>query len=272
MKDEHDNLTPGAKSARKALEELGAVPAEPNYRARVREGFVGRTLAGSRRSISSTSRSWRVASLAAIAAAIIAIAGIVWMNRGESWRVVSSTGPGPVVVDGQPISPTDSTTLSGAIHPGVRILVPEGTQLDLSAAGTLLIQVTAGTEATLPRPPGRWWRRYASGHIWAGELRITTGPRFHGARLSVGSPDARVDVSGTTIAVIKNPFGTCLCVFEGTARIAPAGRSPEPLGAGFRRQLFNDGRPPLTEPLRPMEQMKLSMLRDQGRAKLGRGR
>ncbi len=269
MKDKYENLTPGAKSSREAVEKLGAVPAEPNYRARVREGFVGRTLAGSHRRTRDALRSWRAAPLAAAAAVAIAIAGIAWGNRGEPWRVVSSTGAGPVVVDGRTIWPADSATLSGAIHPGTRIRMPEGAQLDLSAAGTLLIQITAGTEVTVPPSPGRWWRRDVSGRIWVGELRVTTGPRFHGARLSVESPDARVNVSGTTIAVIRNSLGTCLCVFEGTARIAAAGRSSEPLGAGLRRQLFKDGRPPLTEPLRPMEQMKLSMLRDQGREKLG---
>ena len=271
MKNKHDNLTVGAKSARKAVEKLGAVSAEPNYRARVREGFVSRTLEGSRRRAPDASRSLRAASLAAMAAVAIAIAGITWANRGEPWRVVSATGAGPVIVDDRPISPADSATLSVAIHPGARIRMPEGAQLDLSAAGTLLIQITSGTEATVPPAPGRWWRRDVSGRIWAGELRVTTGPRFHGARLSVESPDARVNVSGTTVAVIRNSLGTCLCVFEGTARIAAAGRSSEPLGAGLRRQLFEDGRPAVTEPLRPMEQMKLSMLRDQGREKLGGG-
>ena len=72
MKDKYENLTPGAKSSREAVEKLGAVPAEPNYRARVRESFVSRTLAGSHRQTPDASRSWRAAPLAAVAAVAIA--------------------------------------------------------------------------------------------------------------------------------------------------------------------------------------------------------
>jgi hypothetical protein len=40
--------------------------------------------------------------------------------------------------------------------------------------------------------------------------------------------------------------------------------------AGFRRSVFRDGRAPRVEPIRPMETMKLTMLRAQAKQELGR--
>ena len=89
-----------------------------------------------------------------------------------------------------------------------------------------------------------------------------TGRRFTGRRLRVELPDAAVEISGTTFAVIRNAEGSCVCVLEGTVtmRDATGTAGVMPL---HRRVVPPRGEPPRDEPIRTMERMKLEMLRNQ---------
>ena len=76
-------------------------------------------------------------------------------------------------------------------------------------------------------------------------------------------------VKGTTLAVFRLPDASCVCVFEGEVAMLGGGHD-DTVDAGTRRTVYRDGRPPLLEPIRPMETMKLSMLRDQAAQALER--
>jgi hypothetical protein len=157
----------------------------------------------------------------------------------------------------------DRQDLERLMKPGVRLRVPEGVQMVLMARGAMVMQATPGTDVTLPKPPGRWFGRSSQGEVRAGEVRLTTGPRFRGARLALTTPEAQVHVTGTTLAVICDPEGTCVCVLEGHVMV---GRREGPMAGvdgGRRRFVYNDDREPEAAEMRPVEAEQLALLRQQ---------
>src|SRR5687768_1619740 len=71
----------------------------------------------------------------------------------------------------------------------------------------------------VPRLPRSFGRRGAVSEFVSGETRVTSGAGFGGARLRFRTPEAHVEVTGTTLAVIRDSVATCVCVFEGTVSI-----------------------------------------------------
>lgn len=272
---EQDSLTPEEARVREAVRGLPPVRADERFRARLRDEFVSGGIAA-RPSYSAPARRrrrWllRGALAAAIAAALFA--GIAFLNRGPAWKVVRTAGTGIVTLGEDLVPIGDSPRITRLLRAGERVRVPEGAEMDILCEGNLMVQLTPGTEMTVPAAPGRWFARAVQARFVAGQARIATGPRFRGARLSIGTAEARMEVTGTTIAVIRNPDGTCLCVFEGTVSIGEGRREPERVSAGIRKTIYRDGRPPLVEPLTGMESSKLTMFRDQSRPVLeGSGR
>jgi hypothetical protein len=183
------------------------------------------------------------------------------LNRPPAWKLVGYAGSGAIMVDEQEIPPLD---LGGEILPGRRVEARGDLQLDLHLPGTILLQLPPGADVTLP-VSGRLFDRPLRGEIRAGEVRCVTGPRFHGSRLVFKAPDATIEVSGTTFAIICELDATCLCVFDGTATMVAADGKAERVAPGTRRTVYRSGAQPLVEEIRPMERMKLGMLADQSR-------
>jgi ferric-dicitrate binding protein FerR (iron transport regulator) len=258
---EQERLTDEMKGAKEILQTSTAPRADAAFRARLKGEFVSGRITGGTVPIP---RPWyrRAAAPAAVAAAAVIAVVAGFLNRGPDWIVTSASGDGIVQIDGEQVAIADLNALRARVRPGVEIQVPGSGEIAILSAGALAIQLTAGTELTVPPPPPRWFGRVVELYARAGELRITTGPRFSGARLLVRTPDAEVDVTGTTLAVILNPLGTCVCVFEGTVKLGTLGGELTPVPAGTRRQMFRDGNPPVMEPIRDMERMKLGMFRD----------
>lgn len=264
--NDEDRLTDVSKRAKEILHASAPPRADAAFRERLKGDFVSGQISG--RTVPFPQQWYRRAAapaLAVVAAAAMIAIVVEFLNRGPAWIVSSASGDGVVQIDGESIPITNLDALRARVRPGVEIQVPAGGEIGIFSAGGLAIQLTAGTEITVPPPPARWISRHVQLYARAGELRITTGPRFPGARLLVRSPDAEVDVTGTTLAVILNPIGTCVCVFDGTVRFGPLGGDRTPVPAGTRRQMFRDGSPPLDEPIRDMERMKLGMFRDASR-------
>ena len=83
---------------------------------------------------------------------------------------------------------------------------------------------------------------------------------------------ARVEVTGTTLAVICDPEGTCVCVFEGVVHVGRKSGPLSPVEHGKRGFVYNDGREPVVATIRETELVKLGMFREQSRKALGGGR
>jgi hypothetical protein len=253
--------TPDEARARDALRSLPPPSAGAAFRERLKRDFVaGRfgeprvlrlPVAWYRRPL------WRL--VPAAAAALVVVAAVA--NRGPAWMVLASAGEGVAVVDQVPVPMGHIEELQRRLRPGVRLQIPVGSEIELASPGGLVVQVTSGTEFRLPAVPGHWVGRRVAGEVRHGEIRVTTGPAFHGARLHVETPEAIVVVTGTTLAVICEPGGTCVCVFDGQVSVGAKGEHMEPVVTGRRRFVFNDGRLPESAEIRPVENERLAAFR-----------
>src|SRR5439155_21429600 len=117
-----------------------------------------------------------------------------------------------------------------------------------------------------PDSPRRWFRRRVEADVSAAGLPITTGCHFRGARLDIVTPSANVEISGTTVAVICEPEGTCVCVLEGRVQVGEKGGKGVAVEQGRRRFIYNDGREPESAVIRPLEATTLAAFREQKRA------
>jgi len=268
-----DALTPDQSRAREAVRGMSRPAADPAFRARLRGQFVSGTIAPAARPvvglvpfIARPAVRWGGAVLAAAAAFVV----VSLLNQAPDWRMRTVSGDGIVVVDGVPVPIAHAADLERRLRAGARVQVPAGVRIELMSEGQLAIQFSPNTEASVPGLPGRWFGRAGTAELRSGELRVTTGRGFHGARLAIETPEARVEVTGTTFALICEPAGTCLCVMNGRVKIgARAGGAMHDVIEGRRRYVFADGRPDESADMRHTEHEPLGEFRDRMRGSLG---
>jgi len=272
-----------------ALARLADEPARTEFRSRLRDAFQAGTLTApatrspapreagpapgrlavraggaSRRPWLTPERTWILAPLAAAAALLVVVA----LDRGPAWRVTHVSGEGIAIVDQTPVPLNHVEEMSSALHAGARVRVPDGAEIEITAGTELVVRMMSGTDAIVPPTPSRWLHRRVTGRIEHGQWRITTGPRFAGARLEVETPHADIEVSGTTLSVICEPTGTCVCVFEGRVRVGHTPRDRVSVEAGHLRYVWADGGPPKDAGIRPIENEQLGKFREEKRAEL----
>lgn len=267
MNDAPELLSPEERRARQALLDLPRPRASVSFRARLKRDFVSGAIAAPARLAPTPmrpARGWMT--LAPIAAALV-LSGVL-LNRGPQWTVASTSGSGIAVVDGQPILLTHREALGRALKHGGTVRLSAGTALVLLAPGQMAIEIAAGSEATVPTAAGRWLGRRILATVRSGEIRITTGRAFKGARLAVSTPEASLEVTGTTLAVIRESVGTCVCVMEGRVMMGPRDSPMAPIESGRRRFVFNDGRPAEEAEMRPVEKTALGEMRSRLAARL----
>lgn len=252
--------TPEEARARDALRALPRPAADPAFRARLRADFVSGRI-GQRVTLALPQRRaiWAWV-LGPVVAVFVAVA-VPSANHGPAWRVATIEGSGMVVVDQRPVPAQRADDLRRALHPGARLSTVGPVTLELVSERSLMLQIASGTDLTLPEPPPRWFGRVTRAAVTSGEIRITSGPAFRGARLTVTTPEAHVEVTGTTLAVICEPAGTCVCVLEGAVMMGPSGGTMEPVPEGRRMFVFRDGRDPEHAGMRDTEVGALSEFR-----------
>lgn len=271
MSETHEAGNDIARQAREALQ--GRPPDRPAaaYRERVRGAFVAGALRppAGLRTIRGLPwwRRWRLALLAPVTAALM-LAAVGALNRGPAWEVIGGTADAILVVEDRAIPLRHQADLKLALVGGARVRYTGSEPLDLAAGGQMALQITPGSDLTLPAAAGRWLGRRIRAEVRSGEVRVATGPGFTGAVLEVRTPEAEVLVTGTTLAVICEPAGTCVCVMEGVVEMGAHGAVMEPIPAGRRKFVFVDGRAPEHDDMRPMERMKLGMFRETSRERL----
>lgn len=271
---DHDpDLDAESLFARDAVHGLPPVKPEPAYRAGLRTAFAsGEIAAKEARAESEPERERELVRLpfpsrhrlwtglaVGLALVVAVVTGV--LNQGSSWRVAGVRGEGSVLLDGASYAAGDAALTGRRIPPGTRVEVTNAAELDLRADGVMMLQVVGGSDLILPPSPPRWFARRSSFHVERGEIRVTTGPAFQGARLEITTPDAAIAATGTTFAVILEPTGTCVCVLEGTVAVGPRDNSPAPVSSGNLRYVFRDGRAPAEAAMRDMERVKLAAFR-----------
>ena len=124
-------------------------------------------------------------------------------------------------------------------------------RIDLLAKDVLLIEVTGGTEMSIPKMPGRWFGRAVACNLLNGEMRIKTGRDFPGRELTVFTPEGRVEITGTLLSIQRDETGTCVCVLEGVAHVGKNKNDMEAVEPGSRKVIHSDGTTEII-PVKPM--------------------
>lgn len=207
---------------------------------------------------------WIVAGVS-LAAAVLLVVALLRGSPADDWTV-RADATATLTIDGapHPVAGLDPDRL----RPGARVRSGDH-EVVLQAGREMVWVLTPHTEATLPVRSGPS-REVAESAVHEGELRITTGPDYR-LRLRIETQEAVVEVAGTTLAVIRNATGTCLCVYEGTVRMDHRGDAdpPRDVPAGKRWVIQADGTSLPFADLEGGESMKLQMLHDQTRADYG---
>jgi ferric-dicitrate binding protein FerR (iron transport regulator) len=259
-----------ARRAEAALEALPRAEPDPAFRARQKQAFV----AAVERPVLARRPNTRRAffALASAAAVLAVIGGVVVMNPGPRWQVAAAQkAHGNVMVNDEPIPADDPESLNTALVPGAVIEWNGDGDLELVSTRELALGIAPGTKMTLPAPPPRWFARTSRGAIETGTIRLASGKRFHGARMTITTPEATVEMTGTMLSVIHEPMGTCVCVFEGAVRVMAGTHDMGMVPAGQRQVVFADGSAPIRAEMRPTERVKLGEMKEDLRAELERG-
>lgn len=262
MNDERDTRE---ERTRRALHALPEVKARPEFRARLKRQFTEGSLAPASgftlgRRIEAWWRRPLLVTGAAVGAVALLLLAFRWGSPTQNWQVDPAAAEA-LTRNGS--AATKETRFAG----GDRIVNQGLTDVVFELPNLVHAQLTPGSTWTLPRRDGFFGLQLArdarySAHVEQGEVRITTMPRFHGSRLFIRTDEAEIEVTGTTLAVIRQPYGTCTCVLEGTVRMSTDDASWVSVSAGERRTRYIDGKEDLVEPILPMETMKLEMFRD----------
>jgi ferric-dicitrate binding protein FerR (iron transport regulator) len=141
--------------------------------------------------------------------------------------------------------------LARVATPGSLIETTDGGHFELIRPRFMIVEVTPGSRLTLPGAPNRWFGRTVSCRVEQGEVRFLSGPDFPGASLEVTTPDGRIEMTGTIIAVNIDDTGTCVCVMYGTAQVGTGPDDMEEIPSGMRKVLPRDAEPFIDE-IKPM--------------------
>jgi hypothetical protein len=262
MMHSSNGLNPDQERARDAVRRLPTPEAPAGFRLQLKRDFTEGTIRLPRRQTEEIGRFPRpiLISVAMTVAAVIALLFVSIGNRGPSWEVRNPEPGGRLVVNGESIVMDETDTIRSLLRPGARLAVEDPIDVTIACDRHLLLQLTPGTEIVLPANPRRWFGRDLRTEIVHGMLFITTGERFRGATLTVATPEATVEVLGTTLAVILESYGTCVCVAQGSVRVGTDEDSIETVPEGKRKVFYKDGSPPSLEEISPSERAMFERL------------
>ncbi|MEP7028875.1 MAG: hypothetical protein ABI960_09800, partial [Candidatus Eisenbacteria bacterium] len=181
---------------------------------------------------------------------------------GPRWRVAATQAAhGNVLINDEAVPADDFESVNEALVAGATIEWNGAGDLELVSRGQVALGIAPGTRMTLPAPPPRWFARRSEGHLESGEVRLTSGPGFRGARLTISGMQASATMTGTTLAVIQEPMGTCVCVLEGRVHVMAGTHDMGMVPGGQLQQVFADGREPRRAEIRAVERVRLGAMR-----------
>jgi len=189
------------------------------------------------------------------------LAIVLFLNRGPAWMVLQTDQTGTLLVDDRVIS-LSKGGVSSVLVSGKTVELASAGPMLLASPGHLAMEILPGARVTIPALPGRWFGRTGRGEVAEGSVRILTGPSFKGSELWIGTPEASVLISGSTLSIRRSEKGTRVSVLEGEVRL---GRDPsdlELIPEGTSRTVYADGRSPSTRKLATSEKADLTRLRD----------
>lgn len=260
---DHDGLGAEERRVKEALADLTEPRSTEVFRRTLRREFVTGEILGRERKPERNvgRRIFHTAFRVLIPAAAAVFVGIwIWnWNQGPPWMLSGALGEGTLYVHGTPYSIRNFQEIERVLLPGAILRLEGESDLDLVSEGMLALQITPGTEMMLPGVPGRLWDRKVEGRVFLGEIRVTTGKTFDGSELFIRTPEADVQLIGSTMAVIRDSVSTCVCAYSGSIFMAAGGGELQEIENGMRRFVYSDGRPPEEMAIDDMENQKLRM-------------
>lgn len=266
------------KWLRDALDDVDVPPVRPQFRAELRERFVGadehqatpddaelasqpaparvsarakhrsstkeRTSSlGGRNSTPSTRRRWTLGLVAAALATAAALA--LYFNRPEPRERVQlvESELANFTVDG--VDMANMGEFVRKLQVGAQ-LETKHQAMRLRLDGVVLIELAAGTRLTLAA-----WDESADGEtlleLASGGVRVLTGPTFAPRHLRVRAPDADIAIVGTEFGVdVIDGSGTCVCCTKGAIDVRARGQdAAHRVLAGGMSFCFSSGEAPM---------------------------
>ncbi|MEZ4651124.1 MAG: hypothetical protein R3E97_20510 [Candidatus Eisenbacteria bacterium] len=204
-------------------------------------------------------RHWLVPAVAA--AAVLLLYFIRPTPPGVSGLDVAAQGNGTLRVGSRSFPIAEVEQYASLLEPGTKLLV-EGdmsAEIHMTVEDDFRLVAIAGAEFTVPYPAKKGRNSF---QVDMGEVRVATLPGISGEAIEIGAPGTRVDVMGTTLAVIADTSSTCVCLLEGTAMMMMKNGDMHHLDEGMRTIMYMDPeKPDETAPIFGNERMKLEMLR-----------
>ncbi len=223
--DPDSALSPAQLRVQALLRSTEAPAAREDFRIRLRQRFssgdfeVGEDLrsSGAARPSPAPRSRWKLRYGVPLAAAAAVVLMFSLWNPGTTWEVMSvAANTAHVNLDGEEFSCDDLSLIQAALHPGCKIEVPEGGQIEILDQGKLVLQLNGSVAVTLPSLPFRWFgSTLESVFTGRGTLRVATAEQFAGTRYRLRSAGVDLEVTGTTFAVIQTEDETCICVLDG---------------------------------------------------------
>lgn len=229
---EEPGLDAGQRRAREAVAGLSRPPADPTFRARLRESFVSGAIdeaaprrSAVRRPAPAPLPLWRRVAPAVVGAAVVLLLLVPWL-RTPGMDLVAVHGTNQVVFNGEIVSCADLSPIQAALLPGCRIQAPEGATVEVARAGEILMAVE-GMEFTFPDRPIPFLRtELASAIEGDGTIRVATAPGFEGSRYRLRVGDAEFFVRDSVFALSRDGDEIEVTVLEGELEaVMPGGRS-----------------------------------------------
>lgn len=264
---ERDNmdLTPEELRIQEDLRGLGEVRADAAFQAKLREQFTSGDIdtssgtAPAAEVVPMPKRSTRWAWVAVPALAAV-LAFVLLSGGGDpTWKMQDVRGTGTVTAEPFVIQADDREQVADFVEPGARLALSEGVELDIILDGVVVFGAVGPADFTLPEDDAEGPYVVT---VHEGEFRTVTGPKFEGRELLLLTTEGRVEITGTSVAVFKNPDVTCVCVLEGTAKIGKDQDHLDTVPAGMRKVMFADGRDPMIVPIEPGHGASLKVFDD----------
>jgi ferric-dicitrate binding protein FerR (iron transport regulator) len=262
MSDRNNNLDERQRLAQDAVQSLPRPEAVADFRARLKAGFVAGDIPESDLSEPKvvelpehrTRRGAWVGLAGGLAAAAVVAFILLGLAQLPGPELVATQGTGRVTIDGQDFAANDLGSLAEALEARSHILIGEGVTLDIVYPGSFAMRFTQGTDIVLPERPGRWFRRSVESPMYYGDISVRTGPDMAGGRIIVITDEARTEIHGTMVSIVRNEAVTCICLLDGLAEIITPLTELGPVPPGKRWVVFRDGSEPQLMDIMPPHQ------------------
>jgi ferric-dicitrate binding protein FerR (iron transport regulator) len=216
-----------------AVQPVAGLPARPEFRTRLRGRFLGQEERAPR---PGRLRRFGIPLLAA--AAIVAVT--LFFPEPVRWKARLTS---PVRLAGADYGVDAAGRMAVDLEGSGTLESLEGT-VRVALGDVLELELRPGSELTFPMLPELDGVSPVSFQLSGGEMYVAARPGWPGNPIEVRTKSANVMLSGTTVGVLVDEHGTCVCVAEGKARVS-GGAMDMPVLAGNSCYLFAD---PTTTP------------------------